>query len=166
MRDWSQRVIEEAYLFNPAFSATLLAETANDFQKKANRPLPFAIAFLVLPIVLHEATRTALPKSTLTALLPWVQDNRDQLIGFPIRVNQLQNITREAILFALQHDVLALDEEGALTVGKSRKSVTTTRTPFFTDEARECVERSGFLGRWFAATGTIANIYSAWGIAP
>jgi hypothetical protein len=166
VRDWSQRVIEEAHLFNPAFGVTLLAEAVDDFRKKAKRPLPFAVAFLVLPIVLHEATRTALPKSTLTALLPWVQDHREQLVGFALRVNQLRNITREAVLFALQHDILAINEEGDLVIGASRKTATEARTPLFTDEARECVERSGFLGRWFAATGTTANIYSAWGVAP
>src|ERR1700733_9967990 len=114
----------------------LVAEAVHEFQKKTNKPLPFAVTFLVLPIVLHEATRTALPKSTLTALLPWVQDNREQLVGFALRVNQLQSISREAVLFGLQHDILALDEEGDLVIGESRKTVTGARTPHFTNEAR------------------------------
>ncbi|MGC2656525.1 MAG: three component ABC system middle component [Bryobacteraceae bacterium] len=166
MRLWSDRVIEEKNLFNPAFGAILIAEAINEFQKKSNKPLPFAVTFLVLPIVLHEATRDALPKSTLTALLPWVQDNREQLVGFAGRVQNSREISREAILFGLQNDVLSLNENGELTIGANRKTVTPTRTPLFTDEARNCVERSGFVGRWFAATGTTANIFSAWGVAP
>lgn len=165
MRAWSKRVIEEAHLFNPAFSATLLAEAIDDYCDKAKHPLPFAVAFLILPIVLHEGTRKALPKSTLTALLPWVQDHRETLVGFPERVRQLQEITREAVLFGLQHEILEL-ESGALRVGSLRKTVTSNRTPLYTDEVKECVERSGFLGRWFAASGTTANIFSAWGVAP
>jgi len=142
MRAWSTRVIEEAHLFNPAFSATLLAEAIDDYCDKAKHPLPFAVAFLILPIVLHEGTRKALPKSTLTALLPWVQDHRETLVGFPERVRQLQEITREAVLFGLQHEILEL-ESGALRVGSLRKTVTSNRTPLYTDEVKECVERSG-----------------------
>lgn len=165
MRAWSTRVIEEAHLFNPAFGSALLAEAVDDYYDKAKHPLPFAVAFLILPIVLHEATRRALPKSTLTALLPWIQDHSDNLVGFPERVRLLQAITREAVLFGLQHEILAVDN-GALRVGSLRKTVTPNRTPLFTDEVRECVERSGFLGRWFAASGTTANIFSAWGVTP
>ena len=166
MRPWPERVIEEARLFNPAFGAVLLAEAADNFSKKAKHPLPFAVAFLVLPIVLHESTRIALPNSTLTTLLPWVQDNREHLVDFAFRVKQLRDISRESVLFALQHDILALNDSGALNVGSARKSITPVRTPLFTDEAREYVERSAFIGRWFATTGTTANIFSAWGVTP
>jgi hypothetical protein len=166
VRTWTERVIEEAYLFNPAFGATLIAETVNDFRDKGKRPFPFAVAFLVLPIVLHESTRKALPKSTLTALLPWTQDHRESLVGFAERVRQLQEITRESILFGLQTEILAVEDDGSLAVGSKRKGVTLKRTPLFTDEVNECVERCRFLGRWFAASGPAANIFSSWGIAP
>jgi hypothetical protein len=99
-------------------------------------------------------------------LLPWVQENREHLVGFADRVQNLRDITREAILFGLQNDILAMNETGGITLGASRKSVTQLRTPLFTDEVQACVERSSFIGRWFAATGTTANIYSAWGVAP
>lgn len=89
MQPWSNRVVEEANLFNPAFCATLLAKTTEEFSKKANQLLPFALAFLVLPIVLHRGTRLALPGSTITSLLPWMQDNREQLVDFAVRVQRL-----------------------------------------------------------------------------
>ncbi len=166
MRAWTERVIEEAYLFNPAFGATLIAQAVDDYRDKAKRPLPFAVAFLVLPIVLHEGTRKALPKSTLTAFLPWAQEHRESLVGFAERVRQLQDVTRESILFGLQTEILAVEDDGSLVVGAKRKGVTLKRTPLFTDEVYECVERSGFLGRWFAASGPAANIFSAWGVTP
>ena len=166
MHLWSTRVVEEANLFNPAFCATLLAKTAEEYRKKTQRPLPFPLAFLVLPIVLHRATRSALPGSTVTSLLPWIQGNREQLVDFALRVRRLRDITREALLFGMQHETLTLTAEGNLTVGARRQSVTDKRTGLFTDEARECVERSGFVGRWFAAAGTTSNIYAAWGVAP
>ena len=166
MRAWNDRVVEVAYLFNPAFGATLIAEAVHDYNEKANGSLPFAATFLILPIVLHESTRRSLPKSTLTALLPWVQEHRESLVGFAERVQQLRDMTRESVLFGLQNEILQLAEDGTVSVGKRRKSVTTKRTPLFTDEANECVERSGFLGRWFATSGAPANIFSAWGVAP
>ncbi len=166
MQPWSTRVVEEANLFNPAFCATVLAKTADEFVKKAHRPLPFALAFLVLPVVLHRGTRMGLPGSTVTSLLPWIQDNREQLVDFPIRVQRLRGITREALLFGVQHRTLEITTEGNVEVGQKRQSPTDKRTGLFTDEARECVDRAGFIGRWFATAGTTATIYAAWGVAP
>ena len=54
MQPWSKRVVEEANLFNPAFGAVLLAKAADEFTKKSHQPFPFALTFLVLPIVLHH----------------------------------------------------------------------------------------------------------------
>jgi hypothetical protein len=166
VQPWPDRVIEEANLFNPAFCATVLAKTVEEFSKKAGRPFPFALAFLILPIVLHRGTREALPGSTITSLLPWLQDNRQRLVDFPVRVKRLRAITREAILFGLQHQTLALSSEGGLTTGPKRQAVTERRTPLFTAEARVCVDRAGFMGRWFAVAGTTATIFAAWGVAP
>ena len=167
MQAWSERAIEEANLFNPAFCAMLLAQTADDFMKKAGRPVPFALAFLVLPIVLHPKTRTALPGSTITSLLPWVQDNREHLVDFAVRVRRLIPITREALMFGITHEALALDDRsGDLLVGGKRLTPTVRRTDLFTVEARECVDRAAFVGRWFAVAGTTSTIYSAWGVAP
>ena len=166
MLAWPRRVVEEANLFNPAFCAVLLAKTAEEFTKKTDRAFPFPLAFLVLPVVLHRGTREALPGSTVSSLLTWVQDHRDQLVNFSGRVQSLQAITREAILFGTQHETLAIAGSGGIAVGARKQSATEKRTGLFTDEARECVDRAGFLGRWFAAAGTPATIYSAWGITP
>ncbi len=160
MKPWRSRVVEEANLFNPAFCTTLLAKAADEFNKKAERPLPFALTFLILPIVLHHGTRSALPSSTITSLLPWVQDNREQLVDFAQRVRRLRPITREALLFGVQHQTLALTASGDVAVGLRRQSATERRTGLFTDEARECVDRAGFLGRWLSAAGTTPTIYA------
>ncbi len=166
MQVWSKRVVEEANLFNPAFCAVLLAKASEEFFKKTQQPLPFALAFLVLPVVLHHGTRAALPGSTVTSLLPWMQEHREQLVNFSGRVQSLRAITREAILFGTQHETLAIATAGGIAVGDRRLTATERRTGLFTEEARECVDRAGFLGRWFAAAGTPATVYSAWGVAP
>ena len=166
MQPWEKRVVEEANLFNPAFCATLLAKTTDDYRRKGGQLFPFALSFLVLPIVLHRQTRMSLPGTTLTLLLPWTQDNRGQLIDFPERVSRLRGITREALLFGVQHRTLMLGADGRLELGSGHRSATERRTELFTDEARECVDRAGFVGRWFSSAGTTATIYAAWGIVP
>ena len=166
MQPWSNRPVEEANLFNPAFCATLLAKTSSDYLKRVGSSFPFPLSFLVLPIVLHRGTRLALPGSTITSLLSWIQENRDQLVDFPVRVSHLRSITREALLFGVQHETLSLASDGGLTVGSKYQSATERRTALFTDEARECVDRAGFVGRWFCSAGTTATIFAAWGVTP
>lgn len=166
MRPWQSRVVEEANLFNPAFCTALISKTCDEHNRKTKRPFPFALSFLVLPVVLHQATRSALPNSIVTSLLPWVQDHRDQLVDFSKRVERLRPITQETLLFGLQHDVLTMTDDGNLRLGKKYKSATEKRTELFTDEARECIDRAGFIGRWFAAAGTTATIFAAWSVAP
>src|SRR5712675_2893895 len=114
MQPWTDRAVEEANLFNPAFCATVLVKAVDEFSKKSNRPIPFPLSFLILPIVLHGGTRKALPSTTLTSLLPWTQDNRQQLVEFAVRVKRLRPITREAIMFGVTHATLALDNHGDL----------------------------------------------------
>lgn len=167
MRPWPARAVEEANLFNPAFCGMLVSTAVADFFQKATRPMPFALAFLILPIVLHERTRHALPRSTVTSFLPWIEENRAILVDFGVRVERLVPISREALSFSLANGTLAVKREsGALTVGAGRKSPTERRTPLFTTDARDCLDRAAFLGRWFAAAGTTPTIFGAWGVQP
>lgn len=166
LRPWKERAVEEANLFNPAFCVTLLAKYIDEYVKKTQAPMPFALSFLLLPVVLHPKTRELLPGSTVTALLPWVETHGDHLVGFGTRVRSLRPITREALMFGLRSQTLSLTEEGGLAVGAKRLTPTEKRTEYFTLEARECVDRAGFMGRWLSAAGSIATIYSAWGVRP
>ena len=167
MQPWANRPVEEANLFNPAFSATLMTKTVGDFTKKAGgRQMPFALVFLVLPIIMHRGTREALPGSTVTALLPWLQENREQLVDFPARVRRLKPFSQEAVMFGVGYGALVLADGGGLLVGRKKVSTTEKKTDLFTLEARECVDRAAFLGRWLAAAGPAATILAAWGVSP
>jgi hypothetical protein len=166
LQHWDNRAVEQANLFNPAFGTALLAKTVEEFGKKTSSSLPFPLAFLVMPIVLHQSTRMALPSSTITAMLPWIQDNREHLVDFAARIQNLRAITQETIIFAIHHHSLNVGEDGGLIVGTGKRSATERRTPLFTADARDCLERAGFLGRWFSAAGSTTTIYAAWGIRP
>lgn len=166
MLAWDERAIEEANLFNPAFCGALIVKAVEDFGKKASHGLSLPLAFLVLPIVLHRGTREALPGSTITSLLPWLQDNRDQLVDFPDRVRRLKSITQEAIMFCLSRDILTLTQDGSLQAGQKKVPLSEKTMESFTRETRECIDRARFLGRWLATAGTTATIMASWGVAP
>ena len=69
-------------------------------------------------------------------------------------------------LFATQHEMLAVDAAGGIAVGEAPGGDRADGRACSQIEARDCVDRSGFLGRWFAAAGTTPTIYAAWGVAP
>jgi hypothetical protein len=166
MEPWSARAIEEANLFNPAFCAMLLAKTCKEYTKKTQEPLPFPLAFVVLPIVLHPKTREALPYSTVTSLVSWTQEHRADLVQFGAHARVLMPYTREAIMFGVSNGTLSVVDSGGIDTGSAYVSPTERRTELFTSEVRDCLERAGFVGRWFAGAGTSATIYSALGVAP
>lgn len=166
MEAWARRAVEEANLFNPAFCAMLIAKACKDYLKRGQEPLSFSLAFLILPIVLHPRTRAALPYSTVTSLLSWAQEHRADLTEFGMHSRSLLPYTREAIMFGVAGRVLAIDESGRIQVGDRYTAPTPKRTELFTDEVRDCLDRAGFVGRWFADAGTPSTIYSAFGVAP
>src|ERR1700758_5397641 len=100
-RAWTSRATEQANLFNPAFMAALSCRMVQDYSKKARRPMPFALVFLLPAIVLHRRSRDNLPKSTTTALLPWLQANKVQLVTFAERVRMMKPMMQEGLMFAL-----------------------------------------------------------------
>ena len=51
---------EAANLFNPAFVGAVLLSAIVSYQKKKSAGLPYALAFLILPVVLHAETRASL----------------------------------------------------------------------------------------------------------
>lgn len=165
MRPWTDRTIEEANLFNPAFCALLIARCCKDFQKTQHR-MPFALAFLVLPIVLHPGTRRALPYSTITSLHSWVQGNGATIGALPQHARALTPYAREAIIYGIRNAILALDDSGNLIVGKAYIASLDLDSDAITPDVRESLERASFLGRWFAAAGSPFVVFSTIGVTP
>jgi len=61
MIPWEHRPIEVANLFNPAFCGEVIRRCGAGYSAKLQTGMPYALAFLVLPIVLHPATRWSEP---------------------------------------------------------------------------------------------------------
>lgn len=161
---WAKRPAEEARIFNPAFCGELIGRTVGEYYRTRQAALSLAIAFLVLPLTLHRPTREALPGRANTAFAGWVAEHASLLADLPERVRHLRPISREALLFALRHHLLALDG-GELAPGAKPVRLT-ARPALTTEEVDEARGAAGLLGRWFAGQGTQISILQGMGVAP
>ncbi|QDA59025.1 three component ABC system middle component [Hymenobacter jejuensis] len=157
---WEERPVEVANLLNPAFCSLLVRDAVDAYTKKSGAGMDFPLAFLVLPIILHKATRNALPGTTISKFHVWFQNHQELRIGFSARAQSMVPFTKEAIIFAMQRGALAIDEHGLLIAPKYR-----FRKINESAEMTICHERASFLGKWFSAAGSASHILTAWGIS-
>ena len=164
LESWHQRSQIVAHLLNPAFLGVVLRRTVSGYETINPNGMPFALAPLVPPLVLHPATREALP-TIKTSLPTWLQDHRELLIDFPQRIKELIPYTKESIIFAVHRDAIVIDDQCLLHDG-SAKMTGKSNYPKLSPEIGECWRRSEFVGRWLAEAGPVDTIYALLGIAP
>lgn len=162
MNNWSYRSKEIAYLLNPAFCGRLIYATIKQYNITSNKAMPFPLVYLILPLVLHKNTREHI--SSRTKLLIWVQQYPELLISFSQRTKELVEITNEAIEFLLQTNVLLMNDQAELEVNSTSKTL--SKYKFVDDEIKECLSKSEHIGKWFANTGKVENIYIGLGVRP
>jgi hypothetical protein len=148
---------------NPAFCAELICRVVAEFYKARNVPLNLTIAFVILPLVLHESTRAGLPGRANAAFATWIAEHNALLAEFPDRVTRLRPVSREALLFALRHCLLNIENGGLVPGVRIRFPAKTTSS---TDDVNEARRAAGLIGRWFANQGTQPAILQGIGIAP
>jgi hypothetical protein len=159
---WEERPIELANLLNPAFCALLMRDTAGGYQSLSSQGLPYALAYLVLPVVLYPPARTALPSSTASLLTSWLQEHPTVQFQVATRVPQMLPYSREAVLFGLQTDLLRVDDEGELRPGARRVPASTAAET----EVGECRKAAALIGRWFGKTADPSLVLALWGLRP
>jgi ABC-three component (ABC-3C) system Middle Component 3 len=158
---WESRQHEEARLFNPAFLATLLAAAGSDHERVAGEGLPWALAFLVPPLVLFEDTRSELPANTNARLLNWVSSHPTVRAQLPSRARSLAPLVRESARFGMRTGALSF-AEGQLHSTLDADSLRASAS----GEAEECIVRAAFFGRWFGSVVDVASVYALFGVAP
>ena len=159
---WSARSTELANLLNPAFCGLLLMRAITGYQRLDPSGMPLSLCFLVLPLVLHQATREVLPRGIATTLLSWLNSRPEVRIGFDERSRSLVPFVREALSFLLSREQLTVSSDGRFTA----VSVNINRLPNQTPEVTACFSKAEFIGRWFAQSGDESTIYSFFGIQP
>lgn len=160
---WAERPVEEARIFNPAFCGELIGRTVCEYYRTRQAALSMVTAFLVLPLTLHRPMREALPGRANAAFAGWVAEHAALLAELPERARHLRPVSREALLFALRHQLLALGG-GGLVPGE-KPFHPSARLAVTTDEVDAARSAAGLLGRWFANQGT-TSILQGMGVAP
>lgn len=158
MSDWRTRPRIEATLLNPALVAVILARSAVSYETEAGRPMPWPMAFLIPPLVLHKPTRTVLPRDTRTHLPTWVSRHPLLRAGFSRRAVALRPFVWEGLRLGLRSGTLLLDQ-GAL-----RGVVPATRIP--TGEIGELTRAATLLGRWLARSERPSTAFVLLGVSP
>lgn len=165
MSRWSEGTLEERVLLNPAFCANLLWHFAATSDAPERRPMTFAESFLLLPMVLHRATRDALPRTTRTSLGVWLEENPGWQASVAARAKILVPYTKDALLFAGARRFLQL-QDGMLTSDLSWRRRVNAALRESTDEVRLCAKRATFVGTWFSEAGDAPTVMSLIGVRP
>jgi ABC-3C biological conflict system middle component len=160
VKTWAQRPVEHRTLLNPAFLAVIVAEAASGHHTESGRPLPFALAFLAVPLVLHEPTREALP-TIATSMYAWLDRQPEARVYIPPLARQFVPHTREAVRFGARHGGLEFAAGGAVTA----VALATPRPNTQTTELRRCRDRARFTGRWLARAGDPGTVLASWGLS-
>ncbi len=164
LRPWQQRPAEEAALFNPAFMATVIHHAAKDFEEESGSGLPFALAFLAVPVVLVSLFRDALPSRKDSSLAAWLQGHPHIRLKFAGLAGAMVPVVREGILFGLGKGALHLD--GGLIRALPLKKGSGSVLGEGTKEVLAILGKARFVGRWYANAGTVETIMVLWGVQP
>lgn len=148
-------------MLNPALLAAVTAAAASEYERADGQPMPWPLAYLVAPLVLHRGTRNALPKTTRTHLGNWVAQNPVIHAGIPARAQSLADPVREGLRFGLAHGALQVDDQGRLTgdlVAPEKKVAQS--------EVDQIIAKAGLVGKWFAKIDQPATAFAVLGVAP
>lgn len=162
MRKWEDRAPETKYLLNPAFCSSLLYAAIVEYEHQGDRPMPFPLIYLILPLILHKKTREKI--NSKTKLLNWVQSNHELLIMFQARARGLVEITNESIEYLLCSGVVQLNEFGEIISVSCKHKISDLDCR--NEEIKQFVNKAKHVARWFVGAVTTENIYACLGVRP
>ena len=161
MLPWDKRPVEIANILNAGFCSILIKDSISGFSQVNNKEMPYALSFIILPMVLHKPTRDCLPRSIRTQFHTWIERNQKVQVGFANRAHQLIPYTKEAIIFGMEAGIINITESGRLALGNSSLK----NIPWNSEaEVAICRKKALFVGRWLAKGGKVSTIYILWGI--
>jgi hypothetical protein len=165
MKPWAERTREEAHLLNPAFCCVNLTSACAGYSESNGQSLPFALAFIILPVILHKNTRESLPRDSRTSIPTWLQNHAEARLGFYERLMSLKAHTREAIRYGMAFDWLVMDDSGVIRC-VAPDALINRAIRLLDGDARHCVSRARFLGKWLSTSASTETTMALWGIRP
>lgn len=161
MTPWHSRPLEIARLLNPAFCALVMRASVRGYCEENDEGLPYAVAFLVLPLALHRRSRLALPKTVATRLAFWVAEAPHLRVGLADRARALVPYTKEGLIYALRDPLVQLANGRFRPVKRRLKE-----TPWpDSSEPNDCVDAARLIGRLFARAGDTGTVLTTFGVS-
>lgn len=157
MSDYLLRPRVESNLLNPALIGLTIAHAASGYTADQSRPMPWPVAFLIPPLVLHRPTRSALPTSARTHFASWVSAHPALIVGFPRRAAVMTEPTREGLRLALRARRVALAEAAIRA---------TSLAPAPPGELGQLLRASALVGRLLARLDQPSTAFALLGVSP
>jgi hypothetical protein len=157
---------EVARLLNPCFCAALLQRTVEGFDsEEPRRPMPLLLAYLVLPLVLHEPTRESMPAAKATKFSTWVIQHPEIRSGLSERIAALLPFTTSGLSILTRTGVLTLGKKGELARSQVRVAGVTSY-PKVSVSVGACWSKALLLGKLMSSVPRAARIWISLGVRP
>lgn len=98
-------------LLNPAFCGVVCVAIVEGYNSKSKTNIPFYLPYILLPIVLHLESRTAIPSTSVTKFHLWIQGHDHLRIGFVERTRNLEQFVSEGMRFLHGQGLIEIDDE-------------------------------------------------------
>jgi hypothetical protein len=159
---WNVRSPIPAAMFNPALTAITIATAANQYEETAGFAMPWPLAHLVTPLVLHGPTREGLPRTKATSLAKWADDNTVLVAGLPARARQMAPYVREGLRFGLREGTMELvDGDGLRSLSEIQINMRKVD-----GDIAVIYRAASMIGRVFGRAGSAATIFAALRVQP
>ena len=157
MSDYLLRPRVEANLLNPALIGLTIAYAAAGYTRDQERPMPWPVAFLIPPLVLHRPTRLALPADARTHFASWVSRHSTLMAGFPRRAAVMTEPTREGLRLVLRARRVAFADAAI----RAMSLATPPR-----GELGQLLRASSLVGRLLARLDQPSTAFALLGVSP
>ena len=157
------RPVEELALFNAAFLALLVRRAADEHERRSGgRALPTMLAYLALPLALHGPTRRQLPSNVTAQMGEWIRAHPDAAAGLGDRSRALLPLVSAGLRLGLAQGLLSAEAGTLRASALPRRPRGMARSA----EVDECIDKAGFLGRWFSEQVDPVTTLALWGLRP
>jgi hypothetical protein len=149
-------------MFNPALISLTIATAANQYEETSGFAMPWPLAYLLVPMVLHRPTREGLPRTKATSLAKWASDNTLLVEGLPARAQHMAAHVREGLRFGLTEGTIELVN------GEALRSLTEAQINLrkVDGDLAAIYRASGLTGRVLGRTGSAATAFAALRVQP
>jgi hypothetical protein len=161
--EWENRSVISASLLNPAFCGEVIRRVAISYNKSGDSQFPYVLSFIILHLLLHKKTRDVFPGNSSALFHLWVKENEALLMNFASRVRDMNEYTKEALMFLLKNNSISISDSGHVLVNYYRR-----KSPQGSDieEVTDIFRKADRLGLWLRNTGATQTIFMFLKIRP